>query len=85
MQTLDTDQDGLSDYYERMIETRVDAADSDSDGLSDGVEQGLGSNPNSIDTDRDGVIDYIQQQAGSLGPAALPFTSGGIADGFGSP
>jgi len=85
MQTLDTDQDGLSDYYERMIGTRVDAADSDSDGLSDGVEQGLGSNPNSIDTDRDGLTDYIEQQAGSLGPAALPVTGGGIADGFGSP
>jgi thrombospondin type 3 repeat protein/NlpC/P60 family protein len=85
MQTLDTDQDGLSDYYERMIGTRVDVADSDSDGLSDGVEQGLGSNPNSIDTDRDGLTDYFEQQAGSLGPAALPVTGGGIADGFGLP
>jgi hypothetical protein len=91
MQTLDTDQDGLSDYYERTIGTRVDVADSDSDGLSDGIEQGLGSNPNSIDTDRDGLTDFFEQQAGTLGavpedpagglhPAALPFTGGGFDD-----
>ena len=33
MQTLDTDQDGLSDYEERTMGTRADVADSDSDGL----------------------------------------------------
>jgi hypothetical protein len=40
MQTLDTDQDGLSDYAERTMGTRADVADSDSDGLTDGVERG---------------------------------------------
>ena len=50
MQTLDTDQDGLSDYEERMMGTRADVADSDSDGLNDGVERGLGSDPNNVDT-----------------------------------
>ena len=90
MQTLDTDQDGLSDYEERMMGTRADMADSDSDGLTDGVERGLGSDPNNVDTDRDGLTDGFEQQAGTLGPApedpagglhpsALPFGSGSPA------
>ncbi len=90
MQTLDTDQDGLSDYEERMMGTRADVADSDSDGLTDGVERGLGSDPNNVDTDRDGLTDGFEQQAGTLGPApedpagglhpsALPFGSGSPA------
>ena len=69
MQTLDTDQDGLSDYEERMMGTRADVADSDGDGLSDGVERGLGSDPNNVDSDRDGLTDGFEQQAGTLGPA----------------
>ena len=90
MQTLDTDQDGLSDYEERRMGTRADVADTDSDGLNDGVERGLGSDPNNVDTDRDGLTDGFEQQAGTLGPApedpagglhpsALPFGSGSPA------
>jgi hypothetical protein len=97
MQTLDTDQDGLSDYEERMMGTRADVADTDADGLSDGVERGLGSDPNNVDTDRDGLTDGFEQQAGTLGPApedpagglhpsALPFGSGSPAGaGFDDP
>ena len=97
MQTLDTDQDGLSDYEERMMGTRADVADTDGDGLSDGVERGLGSDPNNVDTDRDGLTDGFEQQAGTLGPApedpagglhpsALPFGSGSPAGtGFDDP
>jgi hypothetical protein len=72
LQTLDTDQDGLSDYLERTIGTRADIADSDSDGLSDGVERSMGSDPLSMDTDRDGLTDGFEQQAGTLGPAPDP-------------
>jgi hypothetical protein len=90
MQTLDTDQDGLSDYAERTMGTRADVADSDSDGLTDGVERGLGSDPNNVDSDRDGLTDGFEQQAGTLGPtpedptgglhpSALPFGSGSPA------
>jgi hypothetical protein len=90
MQTLDTDQDGLSDYAERTMGTRADMADSDSDGLTDGVERGLGSDPNNVDSDRDGLTDGFEQQAGTLGPtpedptgglhpSALPFGSGSPA------
>jgi hypothetical protein len=70
MQTLDTDQDGLSDYYERTIGTRWDVADTDGDGLADGVEKGLGSDPTSMDSDHDGLTDGFEQQAGTLGPAS---------------
>jgi hypothetical protein len=96
-QTLDTDQDGLSDYYERTIGTRADLADTDHDGIADGVEQGLGSNPNDLDSDHDGLTDGFEQQAGTLGPApadptgglhqaALPLGSGsGSGAGFDDP
>jgi hypothetical protein len=72
--TLDFDQDGLSDYYERLLGTRSDVADSDSDDVLDGEERALGSDPTSIDTDRDGVTDDLERQAGTLGPAPAPST-----------
>jgi len=46
-QDLDSDLDGLNDFYEKRISyTDPDDADSDDDGMSDGQEVLLGSNPN---------------------------------------
>jgi hypothetical protein len=79
--TRDTDQDGLSDYFERLIGTRADDPDSDSDGVLDGVEKALGSDPTSIDTNRDGLTDDLAYQAGTLGPApGAAAAVGGPAD-----
>ncbi len=68
-ETRDTDQDGLSDHFERLLGTRPDLADSDADSVPDGVEKALGSDPTSIDTNRDGLTDDLAYQAGTLGPA----------------
>jgi hypothetical protein len=76
MQTLDTDQDGLSDYEERMTGTRTDLADTDSDGLADGVERSLGSNPLDIDSDHDGLTDGFEQRAGTLAPTPDDLAAG---------
>jgi len=75
LQTVDTDEDGLSDAFERLLGTRFDVADSDSDSVPDGVEKAMGSDPLSIDSDRDGITDDLEFQAGTLGPA----TSGSAA------
>ena len=50
----DTDNDGLSDYYE-IFTTQTDPtkADSDNDGLNDGEEVSLGTDPLKADTDND--------------------------------
>ncbi len=44
--TVDTDEDGLSDYEELVIHgTNPNVADTDNDGQSDGKEVGCGSDP----------------------------------------
>ena len=48
-QSLDSDQDGLSDDTEMRLGTRPDNADTDGDGISDLVEVRLGLNPLSAD------------------------------------
>ena len=82
--TRDTDQDGLSDHFERLLGTRPDLADSDADSVPDGVEKALGSDPTSIDTNRDGLTDDLAYQAGTLGPAD-PSTLPPAIDDTGTP
>ena len=61
----DSDDDGLSDAFERVLGTSPTKADTDQDGISDGIEvQGveLGgvtwtSNPNAFDSNRDDLSD----------------------------
>jgi len=43
---VDTDDDGLSDYEEALVDTDPDSADSDGDGYNDDVEVAAGSDPN---------------------------------------
>jgi hypothetical protein len=64
---IDTDGDGLPDYYERTVHgTDPYDSDSDDDGLTDGVEVvELGTDPKQADTDGDGIRDDVEAAAGS--------------------
>ncbi len=55
---LDTDNDGLTDAYEKYVHNtnRFDS-DSDNDGLTDGQELTYGTDPNDFDSDNDGLSD----------------------------
>lgn len=55
---LDTDEDGLPDYYEEILGTDKNKADTDGDGLSDGYEVlYLGTDPLKADSDDNGIND----------------------------
>lgn len=54
----DTDKDGLPDYFEKIIDTKIDKVDTDEDGLPDGYEYYyLGTDPTRRDTDKNGIDD----------------------------
>ena len=57
--SADTDGDGLTDAFERMIGSDPTQADTDHDGLSDGLESALGTNPLLADSDHDGLTDPL--------------------------
>lgn len=66
----DSDQDGLSDDRESMLETDPQRADTDSDGFDDGFEVRHGDyrfDPNraTVDSDRDGLPDPFEVELGS--------------------
>ncbi|MDR1540406.1 MAG: S-layer homology domain-containing protein [Clostridiales bacterium] len=54
---LDSDEDGLPDYFERMIGSDPLLKDSDGDGIDDGAEYRLDLDPLSKDSDGNGVPD----------------------------
>ena len=68
--SFDTDDDLLSDYFERLYgldPTTKDVIfqDSDGDGLTDFEEQKHGTSPLKEDTDNDGLSDFVEVGAGS--------------------
>ncbi|MEL6344456.1 MAG: hypothetical protein AAFV53_15160 [Myxococcota bacterium] len=64
-QTLDCDDDGLSNAEEDAFGSSMYSADTDSDGLLDIEEQALGTNPDSADSDGDGFTDFEEVEAGT--------------------
>ncbi len=69
---VDTDGDGLPDWYETaQFGTNPNAIDSDGDGLADGLEAFiLGTDPSSTDSDLDGLDDGVEVSLGT-DPAAF--------------
>ncbi len=63
--TTDTDDDGLSDEWEKYFETDPNLPDTDGDGLSDYIEvTDLGYDPLRVDTDDNGIIDSQEDPDG---------------------
>ena len=56
----DSDGDGLSDSYEKILGSSVYSADTDGDGLDDASELALGTSLTNIDSDGDGLTDYFE-------------------------
>jgi len=85
--TLDTDGDGIPDYYEHITDglsytNYSDAtADFDSDGLSNILEFQIGTNINSSDTDADGIPDAWEYNNG-LNPLSSDLTKDNDGDGL---
>ncbi len=65
---LDSDGDGIPDYFEDLHGLAVDNADgtqdSDNDGLTNLQEFFINANPNSVDTDNDGISDHLEDLFG---------------------
>jgi len=57
--TVDTDNDSLTDTQEETIGTNPNNSDSDNDGLFDNLEVGNITN-NPLDSDKDGIIDALE-------------------------
>jgi hypothetical protein len=62
--SLDTDNDGMPDEWEKKYFSAIDVTDkidedTDGDGLSNKEELAMGTNPNNPDTDNDGVWDDV--------------------------
>ena len=63
--SIDSDQDGLSDFLESQLGTNPNLIDTDDDGLTDKQEVDLGINPLSKDSDNDGFLDKVEIDNGS--------------------
>ncbi|MFZ9874519.1 MAG: beta strand repeat-containing protein, partial [Candidatus Methylacidiphilales bacterium] len=63
--TLDSDNDGLTDYQESQLGSNPNLADTDGDGLSDSAELAAGTDPGKADTDGDGLTDGQESTLGS--------------------
>jgi hypothetical protein len=72
---MDTDGDGLSDYYEITYGLNPSSADGDGDGLNDAQELKYGTNPYAADSDGDGLNDYIEAVTGWL----TTYTNNGVS------
>lgn len=75
-QTIDSDNDGLTDCEEWYLKTKSDAFDSDEDGVSDLIEAYSGTNPKEADLDQDpdmdGVLNFTEIQRHSNPLATNP-------------
>jgi cell wall-associated NlpC family hydrolase len=77
----DTDQDGLTDAFERMVGSSVDRADSDQDGLSDAYETVVSRTDTLLaDTDQDTLTDSSEVALGTSG-SVWDTDSDGASDG----
>ncbi len=77
----DTDQDGLTDEFEKLAGTNPQLADTDGDGLADGYEALKSrTDPLAADTDLDGVNDPAEIAAGT-DAGHLPGTAGVVGKG----
>ena len=76
----DTDHDGLTDAFEQVAGTGVNAADTDHDGLADGYEIAVShSNPKLADSDLDGLSDSSEAALGT-DPLKLDSDNDGLSD-----
>lgn len=92
-EVIDSDNDGISDDYEKdvLIQAMIDSgqeygnpdpnADYDSDGLTNIEEYNLGTNPASKDTDEDGLSDYDEVNVYKTNPNLYDTDGDGIGDG----
>lgn len=90
---LDTDEDGLPDYYEDILGTDKNNADTDGDGLSDSYEiLYLGTDPLKVDSDDNGINDgdedldndglnNLQENNHGTDPNTADTDSDGLSDG----
>ncbi|HEY5821013.1 MAG TPA: NlpC/P60 family protein [Propionibacteriaceae bacterium] len=77
----DTDHDGLTDAFEKLVGSNPTLADTDGDGLDDGYEATTShTDPLSADTDGDGLSDPAELAAGS-DPGRLVGTGGVVGTG----
>lgn len=81
MYNVDTDKDGITDYYEINIsKTNPLKYDSDEDGLSDGDELVFGFDPLKADTKGDGIKDGQRQLTYSLKNSNVELIINGTGD-----
>ena len=83
LKRIDSDEDGLTDYYE-LNEYGTDHFDSDSDddGLSDGYEiNTVSSDPNNTDSDDDGLSDGDEVNSYATDPSNADSDDDGLPDG----
>lgn len=82
---VDTDEDGMPDFYENTngLDPNVDDAngDLDNDGLSNIEEFNRGLNPQSDDTDEDGLTDGSEINEHSTDPTSSDSDADGLTDG----
>lgn len=82
---LDTDRDGLPDYWERRygldVESGFDALlDGDVDGLNNLAEFAAGSDPTRTDSDGDGLTDLFELRTSGTDPGNPDTDSDGVSD-----
>ncbi|ARU61561.1 hypothetical protein CBW65_11475 [Tumebacillus avium] len=89
---LDTDGDGLKDYFEQTI-SHAERADTDGDGISDAqedadgdglsniAEQSRGLNPTTADSDGDSLTDYQEVYKYHTDPAVFDTDGDNLSDG----
>lgn len=81
-ETVDTDNDGLTDAQEADIGTDPTVADTDGDGLTDGDEVNeYGTDPLKEDSDDDGLTDGDEVNSYNTDPLAADTDGDGLEDG----
>jgi len=79
----DTDGDGLTDEFEKLLGTDPAKADTDGDGLSDAYETTIShTDPLSVDTNHDGITDAVEIAHGQ-DPGHADIPAAARAAGFG--